>query len=241
MVKINFAVMFYMPSQDRLEIAYELQDYLNSIPEFNCMLFGDDGTLGAAGNAERAWKELALQNDEYTHCCVLQDDVELCGDFAYGIKAVTSVKPDEVLTHCNMTKHAIEARDAGKHWIRSKSGVYGTAISMPVYKAQQMIQWCKSHLKTSWKEAVHDDSIVATWMEAENNYCYHPVPSLVQHIMPALSVAGNNNSNRINKWIVPPKYKGGSAKDYDWNVGSNNPIISSTRRTDKEYTEKYFR
>lgn len=204
---------------------------------FNNTLFGDDGTLGCPGNAEKAWSHLATE-EGYTHCCVLQDDIELCGDFDHGITTLVSLKPDDLMTFSNWTSCVQDAKDKGTHWIQG--GVYGQGVVMPVDMAADMIEWCDENMISSWTESKFDDYIICAYLEGRKKPCFNPVPCLVQHVLPSDSTLGNNNKTRTNKWWVGMKAEGCSAKDHSWYKGISAPIRGGMGLP-RDYRNKYFK
>ncbi len=204
-------------------------------------MFVDDGSLGLEGNAARAWRWAAEEaGPATTHVLVTQDDVIPCHDFLYGLAQCFRHAPGCLLGLMDWTKASDEARERGVHWVESNGNAMGGAIACEAGIARQIFRWINWHLRDPdgrWPKGA-DDGAISAACRALGIRTLHPVPCLVQHALPSASVIGNNNANRVCRWVLGPT---DSAVDVDWEVGRLCPVVHSGTLSPRKWAEQTFR
>jgi hypothetical protein len=133
-----------------------------------------------------------------THRAVLQDDLELCDDFAGILEQAVSAFPRSVFSLYS-ARVRMEHRQKGASpylEIPGGGGCYGQAIVMPVSLIAPCFEWIDSTLGAGYN---HSDTAISEFCNQHSVQVLTTIPSLVQHLAPTASKLGYNNKRKVSK------------------------------------------
>lgn len=178
------------------------------------LIFIDENREGCVPTARRAWsyptdKEFVL---------VLQDDVELCDDFASVCKRIVKTHPNKIISlfqiHC-MSRVAIRGnmKDMRSPYVSMRADrISGQGIIMRT-------EWVKPCLESWEPEKIKGDDVnIGLWAKANGITALTTIPSTIQHLG-QISVFDKSRSIGMTEF-----YKKSAAKA-DW---ENSYVTAST-------------
>jgi len=177
-------------------------------------IISDVTSQGVWRTARRAW-EAAPRNA--THHLVLQDDVIPCRKFYQAALDAIGAVPDRPISFYANRKIITAALEAGSSWAVIPDGAWGQAMCLPASMIPDWIAWCDRHVDKSFR---HDDTRLTLWLLYVQRPVFCTVPSLVEHGLPAQSLAGNSNRNRVARCFIGADADGTAI---DWTLGLSDP------------------
>jgi hypothetical protein len=125
-----------------------------------------------------------------SHVVLLQDDAEVCANFAPAVEQIAEAHPDTpvclflaYLPRATASE-ATKAMRLNKRYaaVNFRDFVPVIAILWPKHKAQEMLDWTQDNPKLPGNPAPRsDDSVIGFWMRRTKQTVLVSVPSLVQH------------------------------------------------------------
>jgi hypothetical protein len=159
------------------------------------------------------------------HLLVVQDDVELCHNFAPALLRIAESNPDVpvCLFLARLPKEAsVRATRALQKNLRyvtlaTRSFVPVVAILWPVAKAEEFMLWVEQnpHVRGRFPQR-SDDAMVGIWTILTKQEIRATVPSLVEHPDMEPSLIGRHPAWGKDKGRVALHLVQGDALDYDW-------------------------
>ena len=144
-----------------------------------------------------------------SHVVILQDDLLLCKDFLPGLNKIIEYRPADIITLFYVSKHAEEARETDRRWIRT-ADVWGQAVVWPREPLTGFLQWSASELRDDWPTC---DARATLYIALQKLTVWATAPSLVQHLRSRNSLIGIQTPQpRIARWFIGDA----SALEYDW-------------------------
>lgn len=126
--------------------------------------------------ARRVWEHCATIDDDV---CVLNDDVELCDDFASVLAAACEAIPDKTLAlHCTAPV-AESLRAAGQHWLTSY-WCTGPGYVLRKGQAASLLAFAGS-LPPGMLWAGNEDLVIMRWAWYRQEPIWHMIPAPVKH------------------------------------------------------------
>lgn len=221
-VNIKLAVAIMAVPEREAEVRAIQRDL--GVPAMVVWENGDQAYGKPWGTARRGWAWLAGQ--PATHGLLLQDDIALCRDFYRTAVRLVRLRPEACLSLFSPRgKPSEDAAARRVSWYARNSGPWGQAILMPVPWIQEFLSWEQATINPQYR---HDDSRVGFWLGTKRRPTYYTVPSLVQHVGHARSVAGNPRwvpsiGERTASVTLSP---GVSGLSVDWTAGLHDPVPS---------------
>lgn len=126
--------------------------------------------------ARKAW--LHPLPDGVTHRLVLQDDVEVCEDFAHIIDAIASTHPRRAVTGISFLQPSNYPAYNGTPYYRVNN-MPGCAIMLPADVARSCMEWCDSSTDAILKP--HDDLMISKYCREHSVMMIATFPCIVQH------------------------------------------------------------
>lgn len=141
-----------------------------------------------------------------SHVLVLQDDVELCRDFADGVRAVIAARPERII--CLYVGGGIigapllRAGERCSHWTVLPQHLWLPAVATiyPRFILEELLTWTLTD-KYALRARV-DDAVLGRFLRTSGHRAWATVPCLVQHPdkVPSLirrTAAGGRDRNRV--------------------------------------------
>lgn len=204
-IKLSGSIMAHTSRQDRIPW---LLSRLRGLQGLRLAL--DDGRLGVARNAERAWK---MDTAGSTHHLVIQDDALPCDHFAEtAINAIRAVPDAPVCFYCAYANAVKKARKHKSPWVKVPNGTWTVALSMPVGMVAEAYRWIGEHCVADLK---HDDTALAMWALLTGTVVWCTMPSLVDHDNRMKSTLGHSNYRSGARWMVT---QGVDPRDFIWDI-----------------------
>lgn len=226
MVRLSVAIMA-VPS--RLRRVAQLQHEIGE-----CTVIVDRDRAGCWPTARRAWAAGALARADYH--LVVQDDVELCGEFRDTVVAALS-SLNAAHPVCLMAGHAADsaakiAFSRGSSWITMDGGAWGPATCLPVSLIPRCLRWVVTNFDDRMP---HDDLRLAIWAIVERRPVWLPIPSLVQHAPGERSTMGHGAIRGSSCFIG----RGVSGRRLDWTPAETPPHVTRTLASFRGKIERY--
>lgn len=119
-----------------------------------------------------------------THRVVLQDDVELCPNFAELADKIATTHPDAVffLTNLDFKKKNEYADNLKTPYIHVGAFITGCSILVPKKYIKDIFEWFEKTYPQIWIGNPHEDTAFAIYCKAHGIPCLTLVPSLTQHL-----------------------------------------------------------
>lgn len=110
----------------------------------------------------------------------LDDDVELCPDFARHARIALMHAPGDIasLLYTQRSINSMKAIHAGAHWIRSPFYVQGAGFAVRTSLCAEALAWVDKYVKPDFKSG---DQRLMMWVAATGRFSYSLVPSLIEH------------------------------------------------------------
>ena len=145
-----------------------------------------------------------------THIIVLQDDVEVCDNFAENALKVINEFPDSVISFFNcLYKYPSNTRN---YFYFKKADLFtGQALCIPVKYIKDMFEWCDENADGTWI-GQEDDTSIRKYAEAHDIPLVGTLVSLVQHKGIFSSSIGNKKAIRI----ISANYRKDLPNKIDW-------------------------
>ncbi|WP_158841328.1 glycosyltransferase family 4 protein [Saccharothrix deserti] len=148
-----------------------------------------DGPPGSFRTARRAWSAIP---PDATHHLVLQDDVELCANFASAVRTVIAARSGDAISLFtewgSRTSHGLRiAALTGRAWA-PVTDTY--APSQGLVLPADAARGAEHHLTRAEAEALPDDQALLGYLDDIDLRCYAVLPNLVEHHDTA-SLVGN--------------------------------------------------
>ena len=126
------------------------------------------------------------------HLVVVQDDAQLCHNFASAVQQIAQSNPDTPVVLflarlprriANLALHAAKRRECYlETQLRSNDFLPVVAILWPVQKAREFLAWTEANPhKLGHKAPRSDDSVAGRWASLTKQTICFTVPSLVEH------------------------------------------------------------
>lgn len=183
-----------MGSPKRVDNINKMKDFLGLT---DSDVFLDDRPNGgnALYTARHTWN-LPFEND-VTHRCVLQDDLEICEGFKPAIQRIIKAHPDKVI--CLYTSWNLKGMSAKSPYIKCiGDGVWGQAVILPKEIISKIFEWVDS-INPNYP---HDDVAIAEYARLHGIQILLTRWSLVQHLCPTKSLLGFSNRNKTSKTYI---------------------------------------
>lgn len=165
---------------------------VRSHPELHMGIVSDpdpDGSPGSFRTARKAWSAIP---PDATHHLVLQDDVELCANFASTVHTVIAARSGDAISLFtewgSRTSHGLRiAALTGRSWARV-TDTY--APSQGLLLPADVARAADRHLAEAEAEAKPDDQALLEYLNQVAVKCYAPLPNLLDH-RDVASLVGN--------------------------------------------------
>ena len=155
-------------------------------------------------------REVLRAEKQFTHACVMQDDVIPCQGFASKLLAVVADRPDDVLSlwvgdlRNTTVKFFRKAQMAKESWspIHFSDIHHCVALVWPRPLALEFIEWTEtSRLPGEDRPRQSDDAIVGAWARRTRHQVWATVPSIVEHNDDTPSTIGRPQGGRDRRAI----------------------------------------
>lgn len=153
-----------------------------------------------------AWDTSAAHDPDATHRAILQDDVDLCGDFHAALTACVAARPGEPVSAFLPRKSVETAHARGLRWVSTRRFLWAQCLVLPVDLGAEALAWIASRESSAPEWGHHDDVRLAAAFNAFGRRVFVPVPNLLDHIGDAIggSTLGHNGPaarRRARVWI----------------------------------------
>lgn len=207
-----------MAHRSRAEHAEKTRkEILHGEPEVSCVIMYDDRELGVWPNATAAWTRPLPEGT--SHHLVLQDDVELCGDFMKTVRAAILAAPmgrESILNLFSQWSYVEAAQKKGKPWIACSTNGSGQGIVMPVGEVGEWLDWVDGHILADVRSY---DARVDAWCLETGRLQLITVPSLVEHLDGQASLMVRDDGKVDRRPRVARRFHGpGSGLEINWAV-----------------------
>lgn len=135
-------------------------------------------------------------NKNYTHICVLQDDLELCYNFEEIVKIMCSQFPNVLWSPYNSRLRYDDKKNESPYIEIVGCGCYGQCMIFPINLIDDFILFCEQELG---KDYIYDDTAVGNFAYKKGHKIFATIPSIIQHIQPCNSMLKYNNKNKVSK------------------------------------------
>lgn len=132
----------------------------------------------------------------YTHICVMQDDLELCNYFEEIVSTMCETFPDAMFSPYNSRLHW-EDRKTDSPYLLCKGGAcYGQCVIIPTKYIQSLNEWVERRCPPDYP---HDDVALGEFSNDNHIQLFSTIPCILQHIEPTNSTLKYNNKNKVSK------------------------------------------
>lgn len=204
-----------------------IEDMLKEVK--NATVFFDD--VRDKNCLKRFIKVLKLQNlKDYTHICVLQDDLELCYNFEEIVEVMCSNFPNALWSPYNSRLKYEDKKNESPYIEVVGCGCYGQCMIIPTKLIDKFIKWVNENLPEDFK---HDDEAFGQFAYENGTKMMATIPSLIQHLQPCNSTLKYNNKNKISKVYegkIKPNFYNWNTKEYSKSHTITNGMALSVRR-----------
>lgn len=164
---------------------------------------------------------------DYTHICVMCDDLELCDNFEEIVTTMCEQFPDAMFSPYNSRLHW-EDRKTDSPYVLCKGGAcYGQCIIIPTKYIQMINEWTKRRCSPDYP---HDDVAMGEFSNDNHIQMFATIPCILQHIEPCNSILKYNNKNKISKVYkgkVAPNFENWLDKNYSIRfVGNSKSMVN---------------
>lgn len=142
----------------------------------------------------------ALEGD-YTHLCILQDDVLLVNDFDKCIRKLIDHRPHDLWTlYCPRIKYVdFERPYCEVH----PANTWGQGNLIPIPMLRAIMKFRETYLPNY----IYDDGVYLMYLGEQGKSVYTTNVALLQHLCPSNSLLGYNNKNKVSKvWVGEDVY-----------------------------------
>lgn len=153
-------------------------------------------------------------SNEYTHICLLQDDLELCEGFVDIVEMMCETHTNAIINPYNSRLSWKDKVEDSPYVRINGCGVYGQCIIMPVKYIQDFLMWVRECCPLDYP---HDDVAVGEYAKRRGIPVLATIPCILQHIAPTSSVLKYNNPNKISKVYLgrlEPMFENWMSKKY---------------------------
>lgn len=166
---------------------------------------------------------LRVLDPDASHLLILQDDAELCRDFAATVELVVAARPDRPICLFVpgvglMAREVLEACRRGSHWfeLNNREWLPTVCVAWPRAHVEKILAFAERRRFPPAKTA--DDGNLAKWMLEEHIVVYATVPSLVNHPDMEPSLVGTAHWRGMNPARVAACWTGRdfSPIELDW-------------------------
>lgn len=181
---------------------------------------GDRVLKSVWATARNAWWWGLAEGPEFTHHCVLQDDVIVCRDFVATLERLVTYLPDALIVpYLGATGREpfAKARQRGVHWLYGGS-LSGQAVLLPQHRARELLAWTDRYVRPEYP---WDDQLYSAWCETWTETWWHTAPSLVQHGYVRSTFGHPSGERARSPWFAGVETSGLS---YDWSLGLDQPV-----------------
>ena len=113
-----------------------------------------------------------------THRMVLQDDVEVCKNFAQIVSIIADTHPHRVITGIHFLQPSNYPNYNNTTYYRVNN-MPGCAIMMPVSTIEPCMAWCDA--SDDMERKPHDDLMISKYCQEHNVMMVCTIPCIVQH------------------------------------------------------------
>lgn len=141
-------------------------------------LIVDVQSEGIWKTAKRAWLSYDKNVDYHM---VIQDDILICEDFlALTPWILNHVPRGSTVSFCDNLPEMerLKERKINTSWLRVNKVTHAQCLIQPISQIKEWIDWCDYYVR---EEYYHDDGRLSIWLQKHNMYCWHTMPSLVEH------------------------------------------------------------
>ena len=158
---------------------------------------------------------------DYTHICVMCDDLELCNNFEEIVSIMCEQFPEAIFSPYNSRLH-FEDRKTTSPYILCKGGAcYGQCIIVPTKYVSLINDWVARRCPPDYP---HDDVAIGEFANDNNIQMFATIPCILQHKEPTNSTLKYNNKNKISKVYLGknvPRIENWLDKNYSVKVVGN--------------------
>lgn len=185
----------------RIMACYERKPFvdaeLEKLSGADCKVFYDDRPKEERKGT--AYTQLACINDalsgDYTHICLLQDDILLVNRFDECVKKLIEARP---LVLWTLFCPRIKAEDLSfdKPYARIfPANTWGQANIIPIEMLKKIMRFREDRLPNY----IYDDGLYLMYCIENGMPVYTTRVALLQHLCPTQSTLGYNNKNKVSK------------------------------------------
>ena len=163
------------------------------------------------GGYKKLMSGLLSAEKQFTHFCVMQDDVIPCQQFASKLQDAIADRPDDVLSlwvgdlRNTTAKFYRRAQIAGERWspIHFSDIHHCVALVWPRDLVAHFVEWtATSMLPGDGRNQQSDDAIFGAWARRTKHQVWAAVPSLVEHNDDVPSTIGRPQGGRDRRAIA---------------------------------------
>ena len=134
---------------------------------------------GSWGYARRLWRWAEAQGVDSV--CLLNDDVEVCDDFAEAVDVMVASVPDgEILGLHAQGEQARSLAERGVNWCRAYN-LTGPGNVASSYTYGKLADWWDSTPDLQCVKNVNEDNVASQWMWDQQRPAWLPLPSPLKH------------------------------------------------------------
>lgn len=166
----------------------------------------------------------------YSHICVMQDDLELCDNFEEIVKIMCEQFPNAIFSPYN-SRMKYEFKKTSSPYILVKGSCYGQCIIVPTKYIEMINKWVERRCPEGYP---HDDVAIGEFANDNNIKMFATIPSIIQHKEPCNSMLKYNNKNKISKVYegkIAPSLVNWLDKEYSiTNIGNSRGMVDELKK-----------
>ncbi len=130
---------------------------------------------------------------------MLEDDIQLTGDFRTNIEPVIAAHPKNVMQFFSLRKNDAEK---GSRWMSGSTYLMNQCCYLPAGYAEQIYAYYPVW-PSRRRDGTGTDTIIANWLASRREKYWLHVPSLVQHRVAKSMIDPRRSSKRQSVTFVP--------------------------------------
>ena len=132
----------------------------------------------------------------YTHICVMQDDLELCHNFAEIVSTMCDTFPDAMFSPYNSRLHWEDKKTDSPYLLCKGGACYGQCVIIPTKYIKYLNEWVERRCPPNYP---HDDVALGEFSNDNHIQLFATIPCILQHTEPTNSTLKYNNKNKVSK------------------------------------------
>ncbi len=170
--------------------------------------------------ARRAWEWVASRSNPVA---ILNDDIDVCPDFARVVEAMVEAVPDQILSLHAQADDVARLAEVGHRWARAYQ-LTGPAYVLHPYHARELLDFWNEWPELQYAKNVNEDNVASQWAFCNQRPMWLAIPAVVQHDVSVPSTLGYDH-HMYRQSSVPWTESG--ANLLDWSHDSEPPWIEN--------------